>query len=196
MRLERLTYNKIKVFLTIDDLLDRGLKKDDLWHNAPKVQELFQDMMDEASLELGFEADGPIAVEVFSLQAQGMVVIVTKESSNNPMDDELLDEYIEMQVTLDESEDVFYEFNSLEDLLSLSKRLSSLGMTGGSLYFYNNCYYTLLNEDHLEGFNIENVIAILAEYGNPSTLTTYRVGEYGKLIMSNNAIQQINYYFN
>ena len=68
MRLERLNYNKIKNFLTFDDLSERGLTKEDLWRNAPKVQQLFRDMM-QANKELGFEADGPIAVEVFSLQA-------------------------------------------------------------------------------------------------------------------------------
>lgn len=66
MRLERLNYNKIKIFLTFDDLSERGLTKEDLWRNAPKVQQLFRDMMQEANKELGFEADGPIAVEVFS----------------------------------------------------------------------------------------------------------------------------------
>ncbi|MFP3454093.1 adaptor protein MecA, partial [Bacillus sp. SIMBA_154] len=29
MRLERLNYNKIKIFLTLDDLTDRGLTKED-----------------------------------------------------------------------------------------------------------------------------------------------------------------------
>ncbi|WP_307190238.1 adaptor protein MecA [Geomicrobium sp. JCM 19039] len=31
MRLERIAANKIKVFLTFDDLKERGLTKDDLW---------------------------------------------------------------------------------------------------------------------------------------------------------------------
>ena len=41
MRLERLNYNKIKIFLTFDDLSERGLTKEDLWRNAPKVQQYF-----------------------------------------------------------------------------------------------------------------------------------------------------------
>ncbi len=49
MRLERLNYNKIKIFLTFDDLSERGLTKEDLWRNAPKVQQLFRDMMQEAN---------------------------------------------------------------------------------------------------------------------------------------------------
>ena len=101
MRLERLNYNKIKIFLTFDDLTERGLTKEDLWHDSQKVHQLFRDMMSEASDELGFEADGPIAIEVYSLQAQGMVIIVTKDMIAQDEDEEFNDEYIEMQVTVD-----------------------------------------------------------------------------------------------
>jgi adapter protein MecA 1/2 len=195
MRLERLTYNKIKVFLTFDDLLERGLTKEDLWQDAPKVQQLFRDMMDEASLELGFEADGPIAVEVFSLQAQGMVVIVTKETADYEDPDEFLDEYIEMQVTLDESYDIFYEFNTFEDVLSLAKRMFALDITGGSLYSYQQKYYLLFEDNEFGDKNVDNMIALLAEFGNPATVTTYRVNEYGKELMKEQALTQINKYF-
>lgn len=47
MRLERLNYNKIKIFLTLDDLTDRGLTKEDLWKDSFKVHQLFKDMMNE-----------------------------------------------------------------------------------------------------------------------------------------------------
>ena len=38
-------------------------------------------------------------------------------------------------------------------------------------------------------------IAILAEYGNPSTATIYRLIEYGKELMASQAIEQIHNYF-
>ena len=38
-------------------------------------------------------------------------------------------------------------------------------------------------------------IAILAEYGNPSTATIYRLMEYGKKLMASQAIEQIHNYF-
>ncbi|MBM6619894.1 genetic competence negative regulator [Bacillus suaedaesalsae] len=195
MRLERLTYNKIKVFLTFDDLLERGLTKEDLWQDAPKVQQLFQDMMDEASIELGFEVDGPLAVEVYSLQAQGMVVIVTKEGVHLEDDDDFLDEYIEMQVTVDESLDIFYEFNSFEDVISLSNQLIALEIEGGSLYFFQNHYYLLFQDSDITGRLIDDVIPVLAEFGNSATVTIYRVCEYGKEIMSENAVKQIYTHF-
>lgn len=194
MRLERLNYNKIKIFLTFDDLLERGLTKEDLWQNAPKVQQLFRDMMHEANKELGFEADGPIAVEVFSLQAQGMVVIVTKEHQEIGLDEDFSDDFIEMQVTLDESEDILYEFASFEDVISLAERLYPLGVENGKLYSFQNHFYLLL-EESAASLSHENLIAILAEFGNSATITIYRLTEYGKELMAERALAQLHHYF-
>ncbi|MDM5187779.1 genetic competence negative regulator [Bacillus sp. DX4.1] len=193
MRLERLNYNKIKIFLTFDDLSERGLTKEDLWKNAPKVQQLFRDMMQEANKELGFEADGPIAVEVFSLQAQGMVVIVTKEKSEADVEDDFRDEFIEMQVTLDESEHILYEFAIFEDVITLANRLYNLGVTDGKLYAWDGRFYLWL-EDETPLLKAD-IIAILAEFGNSSTVTIYRIMEYGKELMDSQAIRQIYHYF-
>jgi adapter protein MecA 1/2 len=193
MRLERLTYNKIKIFLTFDDLSERGITKEELWQDLPKVHQLFRDMINEADDELGFKADGPIAVEVFSSPAQGMIVIVTKDSTEE--DEEFDDDYIEMQVTLDESDDVFYEFASFEDVISLSGRLFSMGVTGGTLYSYLDKFYLLLEEVDFASIDIDTIIAMLAEFGYSSTITTYRVCEYGKELISENAVEQIRSYF-
>jgi adapter protein MecA 1/2 len=195
MRLERLNYNKIKIFLTFDDLLERGLTKEDLWKDAPKVQQLFRDMMYEASVELGFEADGPIAVEIFSLQAQGMVVIVTKESHDSDLDEDLEDEFIEMQVTLDETEEILYEFKTFEDVIALMSVLYPLGISGGKLYSFQNHFYLLFEEEEIVGLNKLNFIAILAEYGNSSTITIYRIIEYGKELMKEKAAFHVHQHF-
>lgn len=78
MRIERLSQDKIRIFLTFDDLSERGIQKEDMWQEVPKVHDLFTEMMDQAYSELGFDATGPLAVEVFAMPAQGMVVIVTR----------------------------------------------------------------------------------------------------------------------
>jgi adapter protein MecA 1/2 len=193
VRLERLNYNKIKIFLTFDDLMDRGLTKEDLWQDSIKVHQLFRDMIEEASEELGFEANGPIAVEVYSLQAQGMVVIVTKDIDDEELDEEFSDDYIEMQVTLDESDDIFYEFHTFEDVIQLTSRLYPLEILGGVLYSFEQQFYLLFEDEELT--NSEDFISILAEFGNPATITKYRVNEYGKVLIKSNAIKDIYHYF-
>ncbi|SDM78056.1 adapter protein MecA 1/2 [Fictibacillus solisalsi] len=196
MRVERLTYNKIKIFLTFDDLKERGISKDEIWQDIPKVHQLFRDMMTEADDEVGFKADGPIAVEVFALPAQGMVVIVTKGHNEYELEDEYDDDYIEMQVTLDESDEIFYEFSSFEDVIALAKRLKPLNLDGGVLYSFEDCFYLKFEEHDLTEIELDTLIALMAEFGNSSTITSHRVIEYGKALMDSHAISQINKYFN
>ncbi|KSU85607.1 genetic competence negative regulator [Fictibacillus enclensis] len=196
MRVERLTYNKIKIFLTFDDLKERGISKDEIWQDIPKVHQLFRDMMTEADDEVGFKADGPIAVEVFALPAQGMVVIVTKGHNEYELEDEYDDDYIEMQVTLDESDEIFYEFSSFEDVIALAQRLKPLNLDAGVLYSFENCFYLKFEEHDLTEIELDTLIALMAEFGSSSTITSHRVIEYGKALMDSHAISQINKYFN
>lgn len=189
MRLERLNADKIKIFLTFDDLSERGISKDEIWQDIPKVHQLFRDMMMEADDELGFKAEGPIAVEVFSLPAQGMVVIVSK--SGDIEFDEEDDDYIEMQVTVDESSDIFYEFFSFEDVLALSGRLYPMKIGEGTLYSFENRFYLYFEEDEIEQLDHEGFIALLSEFGSPSTITSHRVKEYGKQLIESKAVEQL-----
>ncbi|MBZ5752807.1 MULTISPECIES: genetic competence negative regulator [Metabacillus] len=193
MRLERLNYDKIKIFITTDDLKDRGLTKEDLWKDSLKVHQLFRDMMNEASVELGFEAHGQIAVEVYSLHAQGMVVIVTNSQEIDEMDDDFSDDYIEMQVKLDESLDVIYEYETFEDIIQLANCLYQQEVLDGMIIFYQERYYLLLSDD--QQVELDTLVAILAEYGSPSTLTVHRLKEYGKMIIEEKAIQDIYFHF-
>lgn len=193
MRLERLNYDKIKIFITTDDLKDRGLTKEDLWKDSLKVHQLFRDMINEANVELGFEAHGQIAVEVYSLHAQGMVVIVTNNQEADEMDDDFSDDYIEMQVKLDESLDVIYEYETFEDIIQLAHCLYQREVRGGMIIFYQERYYLLLSDD--QEMELDTLVAILAEYGSPSTLTVHRLKEYGKMVVEEKAIQEIYSHF-
>ncbi|MEC1521518.1 genetic competence negative regulator [Neobacillus niacini] len=192
MRLERLTVNKIKIFLTSDDLLERGLSKDDIWKDSIKWHQLFHDMLEEASEEFDVEIQGSVAVEIFSLQAQGMIMIITVDDY---IEDEevLFDGFVEMQVRVEGCENLLYQFESIEDIIALSHRLFALKVCGGSLYSYNNRYY--LNMNNIDSSIIEKIAAFLSEYGNPSILSTHLLEEYGKRIVEGKAVETIQKYF-
>ncbi|MFL6557772.1 MAG: genetic competence negative regulator, partial [Bacillus sp. (in: firmicutes)] len=192
MRLERLTANKIKIFLTSDDLFDRGLSKDDIWKDSIKWNQLFHDLVEEASEEFDVDIQGSVAVEVFSLQAQGMILIITVDEAIE--DEEILyDGFIEMQVRMEGFEDLLYEFDDFEDIIGLSKRLSTVNIFGGSLYAMHNRYYLVMN--NLETENNIKAACVLSEFGNASILSPYVLAEYGKRIIENNAVETILQYF-
>jgi adapter protein MecA 1/2 len=194
MRLERLTANKIKIFLTSDDLFERGLSKEDIWKDSSKWNQLFHDMLEEASEEFDVEIQGSVAVEIFSLQAQGMILIITVDEVKDDDDEDLLyDGFIEMQVRLEGCEDLLYEFKDFEDIIDLSKRLSIADIRGGSLYILNNRYYLLM--DQVDTTKKEIAACILSEFGNPSIISTYVLAEYGKVIVENKTVETILQYF-
>jgi adapter protein MecA 1/2 len=189
MRLERVSVNKFKIFLTFDDLLDIGLTTEDLWTNFPKAHLLFQDMLFEASEELGMAIDGNITVQIHLLQAQGMLIVVTQEA------EKLNDDYIEMKVTFDETKEFIYSFEQFEDIIQVCQHLSRMGIKKGAIYYWDGQYYMELNGQELLSKNIGNIIAIMSEFSSPSTVTSLRLKEYGKIILQEMAVERIKHYF-
>ncbi|SDL65640.1 genetic competence negative regulator [Sediminibacillus halophilus] len=194
MRLERLSTNQFKIFLTFDDLIERGLTKEDLWHDLPRVHQLFHDMMYEASDELGIELEGMLLVQVHLMQAQGMLVIVTQ--NNHWIDDEEDEEdYVEMKVTLDESRELIFAFTDFENIIQVCAHFADLGINGGTVYHMDGFYYMQFDDEEVDGQNREHVIAIMSEFSSPSIVTSHKLKEYGKQIFSQNATGQVNKYF-
>ena len=123
MKMERLTNNKIKIFLTLDDLMDRGVTKDDLLGNSLKVQKLFQEMVEEACESLHFKMMGSIAIEIFTLPAQGLIIIITKEEDENLGEEEDFN----LRVKYDDCPHILYFFDDFEDVIQLSYHLTNQG---------------------------------------------------------------------
>jgi adapter protein MecA 1/2 len=191
MRMERLSQDKIRIFLTFDDLTERGIQKEDMWREIPKVHELFSEMMDQAYNELGFDASGPLAVEVFAMPAQGMVVIVTRgkleRGSDSAIEDE--EEVYELEVTLEQSEAIIYRFKDIEDAIGAAKTLASHLTEEGRMYRYKNQWILCFDPAGLESSGYHALIAVLAEYGEATSITPAVLEEYGKLIIDSKAVK-------
>jgi adapter protein MecA 1/2 len=192
VRIERVSSSQFTIFLTFDDLVERGFNKEELLSDATSIQNLFTDVMYEASSELGFELEGKLYVQVYLMQAQGMHVIVTQNSDNIDWDED----FIEMKVTLDESKELIFSFDDFENVIQVSTYLNTLSVNGGQVFYMANRYYMLLRQDELNDNNKEDIIALLSEFASPSIVTSYRLKEYGKIIIKTNAIQTIMKAFN
>ncbi|MDF2668356.1 MAG: adaptor protein [Paenibacillus sp.] len=200
MKIERLSVDKIRIFLTFDDLKERGIQKEDMWREIPKVHELFSEMMEQAYTELGFDATGPLAVEVFALPAQGMVVIVTRGkvhvgSDGEVLDEEEADDVYEMEVTLEQSDLVSFAFQDFEHLLQAAKVISGIGLDIGSLYSYKNKWILHMDPSELEEAKFHALIAILSEFGEATSVTPAVLMEYGKSIIDESAIRVLCQHF-
>ena len=87
MKIEKVNDHQIRCTLTKADLADRELKISELAYGTEKAKSLFRDMMQQASVELGFEAeDIPLMIEAIPVSGDCIVLVITKVEDPEELD--------------------------------------------------------------------------------------------------------------
>ena len=87
MKLEKLSDTQIRCTLSKEDLSQRQLHLSELAYGTEKAKSLFRDMMQQASIELGFEADNiPLMIEAIPISNDCLVLVVTKVEDPDELD--------------------------------------------------------------------------------------------------------------
>ena len=87
MKIEKMNDHQIRCTLTSEDLATRNIKLSELAYGSEKTRALFRDMMQQAAMDFGFEAeDIPLMVEAIPLSSEKIVVIITKVESPDELD--------------------------------------------------------------------------------------------------------------
>lgn len=87
MKIEKVNEQQIRCTLTREDLRNRELKISELAYGTEKAKSLFRDLMQQAACECGFEAeDIPLMIEAIPLNAECIVLIVTKVEDPEELD--------------------------------------------------------------------------------------------------------------
>lgn len=121
MKLEKVNDNQIRCTLSKSDLDKRELRLSELAYGSDKARALFRDMIQQASIELGFEADNiPLMIEAIPVSNDCLVLVVTKVEDpdeldtrfsrfSSPSDEDSTDEFSLDDISFDEDidEDLF-----------------------------------------------------------------------------------------
>ncbi|OOP64694.1 adaptor protein MecA [Heyndrickxia oleronia] len=217
MEIERINENTVKFYISYVDIEERGFNREEIWYDRERSEELFWEMMDEIHHEEEFVPEGPLWIQVQALD-KGLEVLVTKAQLSNdgqrfelpiseeklkdlPINDrieEFLDEHFQSKQFLDDNDTLEFMlgFKEFEDVISLSKR-TELDELQTKLFSFKNKYYLYVEfpDDLFEEEDIDNLLSILLEYGDESSLTVHRLQEYGNLISDENVFATINKYF-
>lgn len=87
MKIEKVSHNQIRCTLTKQDLADRELKLSELAYGSEKAKRLFRDMMQQASYEVGFEAeDIPLMIEAIPVSEDCIILTITKVENPDELD--------------------------------------------------------------------------------------------------------------
>ena len=108
MKIEKINDNQIRCTLNKADLAARHLKISELAYGSDKAKALFRDMMQQASAELGFDAeDIPLMIEAIPVSAECIVLIVTKVDDPEELDTR----FSRFSSDNDDDNDSFYPFD-------------------------------------------------------------------------------------
>lgn len=131
MKIEKVNEQQIRCTLTREDLLNRELKISELAYGTEKAKSLFRDLMQQAAYECGFEAeDIPLMIEAIPLNAECIVLIVTKVEDPEELDTRFAkfapsvhDDY-EMEETEDNEALMEAFADSADEVLNLLRRMN------------------------------------------------------------------------
>ena len=195
MKLMKWNEDKLKIYLTLDELLEKGITAEDLKVDCEKVHDIVQEIVNEACREFGFMLAGSIAVEIYSMQQeQGLIMIVSKDE-DYPFCEDDEDVFYSEGCMPDEAKcSAVYTFADIEDVVQMCRVIGKMASEAkSSLYHIDGLYCMHFKNVVIEAYN--HYIPIIQEYGSLSSHSPVFIENYGKLILKGNAIEAMNEIF-
>lgn len=125
MKIEKLNENQIRCTLTREDLASREIHLNELAYGSEKARALFQDMMQQAFEDCGFEArNTPLMIEAIPLSPDAIILIITKVESPDELDSRF--SRFSPEDNMPSADGAGQEtLNGLDDILDLVAKLSA-----------------------------------------------------------------------
>lgn len=212
MKIEKLTENKIRVIISLDDLRKNNTDIHSLLTTSVDSHELFFNILKKAEKEVDFHTEGcRLLIEVFSSPDDILVFTITKyypTDKKNTSDEKKKTKLIAKRKNFNvlnkqaiyafENFDTFCNFccfvNSIKklDIKKISKDMA--------LYLYNNTYYLVIKNINKDYKNINIFYSAISEFAKLSPFSanfSSKLLEHGKNIIKKDAISVgIKYFYN
>ena len=211
MKIEKINDNQIRCTLTHADLADRQIKFSEIVCGSDKAKSLFQDMMQQAASEFGFEAeDMPLMIEAVPAASDTLVLIITKVDNPEELDSKLskfgsaLQDLGQKKQTVSEKLDSgdknsrirLFSFANLDCVILACHLLRPMYIGANTLYkdIPNNVYILALTQSDLSTSDFNKICNMLSEYGAAEKVNSAILAfleEHCEVIVSNNAVEQL-----
>lgn len=214
MEMENINENTIRVLIENADLEERGITFLDLLGNQKQIESFFYSILEEVDVENQFHETDAITFQVLP-SGNGLELFISKGDGQDfdAFEDgdhstESVIDYIRKQAEtpekvsrFDAADDlglleVMFSFDEFEFFIQAAHRFY-LESGLSNLYYHEGKYYlsvVFFIEEMIET-NLDNEIAKLMEFGEESKLSTEMLSEYGRVIMSDTALETARHYF-
>lgn len=215
MKIEKVNENQIRCTLSKKDLADRQIKLSELAYGSEKAKGLFQDMIEQANYEFGFEADDiPLMIEAIPLSGENIILQITKVeypeeldtrfSKFSELDDEeeigkessILPELQGEKAVLSSNLKKMFEFKNLSQIERLAQVLGGFYEGENDLYKdeKNNRFYLFIQKSKHTPEEFNKVCNVISEYSIHRKYVSAKeafLKEHGKLLVKGNALQML-----
>jgi len=207
LRIERVSTNQIRCTLSSVDLENRNLNVVELSYGSENAKALFQEMLNKASYEVGFDADdSALMIEAGPLSNESIIIYVTKVDDPEELDtrfakfspsifdslfaafdlkfNNLLEGALDLD-TEDREDDSkkepylrAYSFNTLDEFIEAAKAVQ---IYSGENTLYKdeiNKRFILVLKKNDNNKDFASAANILSEYGNKLSATSFSEDYY------------------
>ncbi|NVY96801.1 adaptor protein MecA [Lactobacillus sp. DCY120] len=209
MEIEHVNDNIIRVVLGPHDLEERGINMLDLLGNRKQIEDFFYSILEEVDTDHSFTKDQAVTFQVMP-NANGLELLISKVTGDHEEEpatvlahelDDAIEEEKESNAVSDansegNTQELVINFEQFEDFLALS-RTFYLENGRSDLYRYQDDYYLKLTvyPEELRQMDIEDIKALVSEYGQVEEGMAAMISEFGKSIMAQTALELARYYF-
>ncbi len=199
MRFEKLSNDKIRIILDLQDLEDNDIDYQSFMSNSSDSQKLFMEILDEAEEQIGFiTKDYKLMIEALATIDGDFIITVTRSLPDFDIASAYKKRTIKAKRKSNKltTDTIIYEFNNFDDIFDFVLLLKNLNISGlnaftkdFALYTYKNNYYLVMDNIDKNFEDIKTFLCALTEFGksiNNSNLFKSRLNEYGTLLVKNN----------
>jgi adapter protein MecA 1/2 len=202
MKIERLTDDKIRITLNMDDLKENDIDFQTFISDPIESQDAFLTMLAKAEEQIGFNTDNcRIMVEALAMSNGTFILTVTrmnKEKIKNTYNNKSRKLNIRRKAAAINSRKAIYCFNTFDEFVNycefvdrnILRNIENFA-TSTSLYEYNNKYYLTIDSIEMSVILLKSFTACITEFAHfieNSDLFESKLLEYGKLIFKDEAI--------
>lgn len=199
MRIEKLTENKIRITLNLEDLAEKNIDFHEFMSNPIDSQALFLDVLDQAEKEFGFVTkDCKIMLEALVTSTGTFILTVTRiDPHPTTLKRKLKVRKKAPSISVDKC--AIFEFLTFDDFcdygLSITSEMAynicNSNIKNSKLCLYNNKYYLIIDKlptdkDFIKSF-YSSILEFCSFISNSSTYKN-KIIEHGKIVLNKNAI--------
>ena len=207
MKIEKLTDNKIRIIIDLDELSEKNIDINSLSKNNENAHTLFQAILNEAEKQVGFKVQNcKLLVEAFSTTDGYVIFTLTKYKNDSSSNSSKKVRYKRKSLSTS-YKNAIYKFSNFDEFCNFctycnSCKLSDLkGFAKNiSLYEYKDFYYLIFTNINIEYKYTNFFYTSISEFSNlisNSMILKSKLIEHGNAIFKTNAIGNgIKYFVN